>query len=102
VAAVLTRTKRVGDTIEFTSPEGGPQQILGGKAIANDKELITALVASDAFVFNQCRLAFNFLYGRDENSCEGSLFDKCVDAMKTTGTMQSSITALAMDTAFCE
>lgn len=60
------------------------------------------LVASDQFLVRQCRLAFTFLYGRSENKCEGGTLDNCIKALKTKGTIQSGISAIAKDPAFCE
>lgn len=80
----------------------GPQTILGGKSIASDKELVEALVASDDFKFNTCRLAFQFLYGRAETTCEGNVFDKCIDAFGASGTMQSALSSIAKDPGFCQ
>ena len=50
--------------------------------IKNDQELVTALVESENFSVNACRLAFKFLYGRSDNQCEGALLDLCVDNFK--------------------
>ena len=71
-------------------------------AVKDDKELVTALVNSDAFKFRQCRLAFNYLYGRDENLCEGPIFDTCMQAYGTKGTIESALGAVAQNKAFCE
>ncbi len=103
VAKVLTRkvTSDNGD-VRFDPPTGGPQSILAGATIANDKELVTALVDSDAFKFNQCRLAFTYLYGRVENQCEGPIFDKCMAAFTASGTIESAIKSLATDSSFCQ
>jgi hypothetical protein len=102
VAKILTRRQGEGPTMTFVAPSEGPQQILDGKAIANERELVTALVDSEDFRFNACRLAFKFLYGREETTCEAPIFDKCVDAFKATGTMQAAITAVAKDPTYCQ
>jgi hypothetical protein len=87
----------------YIAPTEGPQTILGGKTIANDKELVEALVASENFKFNACRLSFQFLYGRKESTCEGTVFDKCIDAFNASGgTIQSAIAAIAKDPTFCQ
>ncbi len=100
-ARVLPKRKGQGDTMTFTPPTEGPQQILG-KSIADDKGMVNALVDSDAWRFNQCRLVFKFLYGRAENQCESTVFDKCVDALGTTKTIQSAVAAVAKDASFCK
>jgi len=102
VARVLSRRQGMGANIRFVPPSDGPQTILGGKTIRNDKELVTALVASEEFKVNACRLAFNYLYGRDENSCEAAVFDRCVDAFTTEGTMQAALAVVAKDPSFCQ
>jgi hypothetical protein len=102
VSKVLSKRKGTGDAITYLPPTEGPQTILGGKTIANDKELIESLAGSDNFKFNSCRLAFQFLYGRAETTCEGQVFDKCIDAFTATGTMQSALSAIAKDPTFCQ
>jgi len=56
--------------------------MLGGKQIANDKELITALVESENFSVNACRLAFNTstraktIAAKDQSSIAASIPSK--------------------------
>lgn len=100
-AKLLPKRKGQGDTMTFTPPTEGPQQILG-KSIADDKAMVNALVDSEAWRFNQCRLVFKFLYGRAENQCESVVFDKCVDALGSTKTIQSAVAAVAKDPSFCK
>ena len=102
VAKVLSKRKGQNANMTFTPPSEGPQKILDGKMIANDKELVDALLQSEDFTFNQCRLAFQYLYGRPENSCEAGVFDKCVDAFKKDGTIQSALATIAKDPTFCQ
>jgi hypothetical protein len=100
VANLLPTRKGMGDTMTFTPPTAGAQTLLG-KSIANDKELVKALVASDSWRFNQCRQVFKFLYGRAENQCEAKVFDSCVTALEQTRTIQSAVAAVAKDASFC-
>ncbi len=102
VSQVLTRRSVSDMGRDFDPPKGGPQTVLGGITVKDDKELVTALVDSDAFRFRQCRIAFNYLYGRDENRCEGPIFDKCMAAFTEKGTIQSAISAIATDPSFCQ
>lgn len=106
VASVLSRkitTVTGGNTVvTFGPPPASPQQILGGMVIADDKELVTALVKSEAFEFRACRMAFEYLYGRAEMSCEGPVFDRCMTAFKATGTIQSALASVAKDATFCQ
>ena len=103
LAKTLTRVHydKAGNAT-FTAPTDGPQQILGGLTINNDKELVNALIGNDAFNFNVCRTAFKFLYGRAENKCEGPIFDKCMQAFKADGMVQSALKAVAKDPSFCQ
>jgi hypothetical protein len=102
VAKILSRRKGLGANMTFLDPNEGPQTILGGKTLANDKELVTALVASTNFKVNACRLAFKYLYGRPENTCEAQVFEHCIDAFTKDQTMQSAIAAVAKDPTFCQ
>jgi hypothetical protein len=102
VAKILTRRQGEGATMKFVAPSEGPQQLLDGATIANERELVTALVGSENFRFNACRLAFKFLYGREETTCEAPIFDECVDAFKAAGTMQAAVSAVAKDPTYCQ
>lgn len=101
-AEVLGRVVRGRQGVSFTPPDGQPKAVLGGLMIRDDKELVTAMVNSEQFVFNACRVVFGFLYGRNENACEAELFDRCVDAMKGSGLLQSALTTVASDPLFCQ
>jgi hypothetical protein len=102
VASVLGTKTGMGARTRFTPPSGGPQDILGGVKVSNDKELVEALVANEAFSVNACRLAYKFLYGRSEYSCDGPVFDRCVDAFKKDKRIQSALSSVAQDPSFCE
>jgi hypothetical protein len=102
VAKVLSRKTGPDDNIVFVAPTEGPQSVLDGKTIANDAELVAALVESTDHKFRTCRLAFQFLYGRPEASCEAELFDKCIDAYTTTGDMRAVLRSIATDPGYCE
>jgi hypothetical protein len=102
VAKILSRRQGEGATITFTPPNEGPQKVLDDQPYANEKELVAGLVDSENFRFNACRLAFKFLYGREESTCEAPVFDKCVDAFKSAGTMQAALAAVAKDASYCQ
>src|SRR5262249_28858025 len=99
-AKLLPKRKGQGDTMTFTPPSEGPQQLLK-KQVADDKELVSTLVDSDAWRFHQCRNAFKFLHGRAENECEAPVFDKCVDALAQQKTLRAAVAAVAKDASFC-
>ena len=101
-AAVLSR-KKVDNVGAVTfDPSFIQPTVLLGKTLTSDADLVKTLVDSDSFRFAQCRLVFEFLYGRAENQCEGPIFDKCVDALDTTGTIQAAVAVVAKDGAFCQ
>lgn len=102
VASVLTRRQGKGDKMTFVPSTTGPAALLDGQTIADDKQLVTTIVASEGFRFNVCRLAFQFLYGRAENVCEGPAFDRCMTEFSAKQTMQSAISAVASDPSFCQ
>jgi hypothetical protein len=102
VATVFGTRTGTGTNTQFQAPSAGPQNILGGVTISNDREFAEALVANEAFDVNACRLAFKFLYGRAENSCEGPVFDACVTAFKSDKKITSALAVVAKDPAFCE
>lgn len=101
-AKVLSKRKGTGETMTFTAPNEGPQTLLGGQTVANDKEFVTALVNSKDFQFRACRLATEFLYGRTEFKCEGPVFDKCMSEFQSKGTIQAAIAAIAKDASYCQ
>ncbi len=101
VAKVLTLRKGQAEEMTFVPNTAGPQQLLG-KTIANDKELVEALVDSESFRFNACRSAFKFLYGRPENKCESDLFDQCMKAFTARGTIQTALSTIAKDGSYCQ
>lgn len=102
VARVLPRRIGTGKNMTFGPPKDGAQQLLDGKTIANDAELVDALVKSPDFAVQSCRLAFSFLYGRPENTCEATVFERCLDAFAKDGTMQSAVATIAKDPSFCQ
>jgi hypothetical protein len=102
VAKILSRRTGPVDNPTFTPSTEPPQQLLDGRMIANDKELVGALVTSTQFKFRTCRLAFQFLYGRPEASCEAPLFDKCIDAFEQTGDIRAALATIAQDPGYCE
>jgi hypothetical protein len=98
-------TTRVGDgaTMTFKAPTiTAPVTMLGGIEVSNDKELVTALTNSESFNFRTCRMAFEFLYGRRENRCEGPVFDRCMKEFRTQGTLQSAVATVVKDNSFCQ
>jgi hypothetical protein len=102
VAKVLSKRSGTGTTMTFIAPNEGAQTLLGGQSISNDSQLINAMVNSNDFKFRSCRLAMEFLYGRDEFKCEGQVFDACMTAFSSTGKITDAISAIARDPSFCQ
>lgn len=100
-AKLLPKRTGSGDDTTFTARAEGPQTLLG-KSLTDIRDIVTTLVDSDAWRFQQCRNVFQFLYGREENQCEAPVFDACVDALKQTKTIQSAVAAVAKDPSFCQ
>jgi hypothetical protein len=88
--------------VTFTPNDGQPKEVLGGLMLKDDKELVTTMVDSEQFAFNACRTVVKYLYGREENACEAAVFDKCVDALKSSGMIQSALATVAKDPSFCQ
>ena len=102
VADVLGTRKGPMNNVQFDPPTGGAKTILGGVTVSNDKELVAALVGNEGFDVNVCRLAYKYLYGRAEYSCEGPAFDRCVAAFKKDKMITTAVTTVAKDSSFCE
>lgn len=104
IARVLPRRVGTGDEMTFTPPPASdiPQTILGGIQISNDNDLVAALVNSDSFRFNTCRLAFRFLYGRPETKVDAPVFDACMTGFTADGKVQTALAAVAGDPSFCQ
>jgi hypothetical protein len=103
VASILSIKKTdAKGVVTFGPPMATSADVLGLTGVRDDKELVTALVNSEAFNFRACRIAFEFLYGRPELTCEGPVFDRCMQAFKADGKIQSALAAVATDQTFCQ
>lgn len=91
-----------GGNISFSAPNEGPQVLLGGVTVSNDKQFVTAMVNSIDFRFNACRLAAEFVYGRAEYKCEGPAFDACMAAFPSNGDIRDAVAAYATHSTFCQ
>jgi hypothetical protein len=101
-ASVLSRKKVNGAGLVTFDATPIQAVALLGKTLTSDADLVGALVDSEYFDFAQCRLVFQFLYGRTENQCEAPLFDQCVDALRKTGRIQSAVAVVAKDAGYCQ
>jgi hypothetical protein len=102
VAKILSRRVGTGTTMTFAPPSEGPQVLLGGIQVNDDKSFVTAMVGSLDFRYRACRIAVQYLYGRSELKCEGPVFDTCMSAFSASGTMQAAVAAIAKDPSFCQ
>ncbi|MFK7827419.1 MAG: hypothetical protein AB8G05_24960 [Oligoflexales bacterium] len=88
--------------ISYIASDNTSKEVLGEFLAKNDKELIEAMVNSDEFAFNSCRLSFKFLYGRFETKKEAMLFDQCMQRFKNSGMIQDALATIAKDKSFCQ
>lgn len=103
VASILTIKKEAANgNITFDPKPQASADILGFTGVVDDKDLVTKLVKSEAFEFRACRIAFEYLYGRPELTCEGPIFDRCMTAFKADGKITTAIAAVAQDATFCQ
>jgi hypothetical protein len=102
VAKILSRRTGPMNNPVFVDPTEGPQVALDGHTLNNDADLVKALVESTDHQFRTCRLAFQFLYGRNEATCEAELFDQCIDAYAATGDVRATLKTIAQAPGFCE
>jgi hypothetical protein len=101
VASVLSVRKGKGATMTF-DPQQAASIDIDGKLVTGDESLVTRLTESEDFGFNACRLGFQFLYGRSENTCEFRVFDACLNEFKKTGKIQAALAVIAKDESFCQ
>lgn len=101
VAQLLPRRVGIGAGAKVEVVPVAPQQLFGAE-VSSHEQLLQTLVGSQAFLFWSCRLAFEFAWGRKESACEAPMFDRCVDALATTGDMKAGLAALLEDPAYCE
>jgi hypothetical protein len=102
VARILTLRHGTGAGTTFSAPPESPQVLLDGQTLSDDEDFIRAMVDSDSFRFRTCRLAYQFLTGRKERTCEAELFDRCMETFATQGTIQSALAVFAKDPSYCE
>ncbi len=104
VADILGTVKVGANTQQtrFTPYNKGPVDRLGGIKIANPRQLVEALVESENFNVHACSLAFQFVSGREVNSCETNSFDACMRAFKKTGKIQDAISSFIKQANYCQ
>lgn len=101
----------IGKKVSFLRPDnqkewhaGPPEepQLIFGTLVHDDEELVRLIVGSNDFKFWTCRLAFEFVTGRQENTCEGEVFDRCMDAFEKDGSLISAVGAIAGSPEVCQ
>lgn len=102
VARLLPRRIGTGAGAKVERVPAVAQQLFNGITVRDQEHLLEVLVSSDAFLFNACRLAFEFSYGRKESACEAPIFDRCVDAFAQRGSMHDALASILEDPAYCE
>ena len=101
-ANILGKVTRMNNVVSIAPYTGAAREVLGGVMLKNEKEFVNALANSPDFLVHSCRLVFRYLYGRSENACEATLFDACIDALKSTGSIIPSLALVAKDPSFCQ
>ena len=102
-ASILSKVSRdANGVITYIPTDEIPKLVLGDKMLKNDKEFVDTMVNSEEFAFNSCRLSIKFLYGREVNSCDSQVFDKCIVAFKTSGIIQDAMATIAKNSSFCQ
>lgn len=103
VASVLGKVELGPDLkrTNFLPPDGTPKEILNGLKIKNLRELTEALAKSENFYFQSCRLAYRYLNGRNENTCDEKLFDQCMKTFRASGMIQDALKTYINDASFC-
>lgn len=108
VSRLLSKRRGTGNNMTFDPPNAadGPQDVLNGSFTPgpdSDKALMNALVQSTDYKVWTCRNAFNYLYGRDENTCEAAPFERCMALMDDPNVqMPAAVAAIAQDPAYCQ
>ncbi len=101
LAMVLGRAVRdTNNQLNFLP--GQESLVLGGVKIANERQLIETLVASEEFQYRSCEIIFEFLYGRKPLACEAGIFDRCMTAFKADGRIQSALLSYLEEGSFCQ
>lgn len=102
IARLMPRRVGVGGGAKVETIPVRPETLFNGVAVRDHEHLLEVLVSSDAFLFQACRLAFEFSYGRTESACEAPIFDRCVDAFAQRGDMHDALASILEDPAYCE
>ncbi len=87
-------------TVEAQVPT--PHQLFGDRTVGSLDELLTLAVESDAFLFWNCRLAFEFAVGRPESGCEAPVFDACVDTLRQTQDIRQALAVIMQAPSYCQ
>ncbi len=103
VARILDRVDRQASDAQntiFKSPEG-PAQVVYGREVGSLRELVQMLVSLDSFDNQACRVAFAFVFGREEGGTEPAVFDGCLEQFRATGHITDALRHLVRSDLFC-
>lgn len=103
VARILDRVDRSASDAQntiFTDAEG-PAQVIYGETIQDLRGLAEMLVERDDFDNNACRLAFAFVFGREEEGTEPATFAGCLEAFRATGDIRDAVRHYLESDLFC-
>ncbi|MEO1233151.1 MAG: hypothetical protein AAFZ18_30075, partial [Myxococcota bacterium] len=72
-----------------------------GETIQDLRGLAEMLVERDDFDNNACRLAFAFVFGREEEGTEPATFAGCLEVFRATGDIRDAVRHYLESDLFC-
>lgn len=103
VARILDRVNREASDAQNTifSPPEGPSQVIYGSEVGDLRELAEMLVTLDDFNNNACRVAFAFIFGREEAGTEPDAFNGCLAQFRQTKDIKDALRHFLTSDLFC-
>ena len=103
VARILDRVDRQASDAQntiFRAPEG-PAQVVYGQQVGDLRELVEMLTTLDSFDNQACRVAFAFIFGREEAGTEPDVFDGCLARFRQSGDVTDALRHFLQSQLFC-
>ena len=86
----------------FAPVSNEPVEVLGRNVVTGELGLMNLLVESLDHKYFVCETAYKFLTGREENTCNKAVMDKCLASFEASGLLQDAIKSIASDKTFCQ
>jgi len=96
------RVIRSNNQVSFGPPNTNPVDVLGGNTVIDDTDFMNLLAESIDAKYHACQLAYKYLTGRKEFSCDKSVMDSCLAAFESTGQIEDALVSIATDKTYCE